>query len=103
MSRPGGTLNSGNNFCQTVLSDSATASIQTVLTAGAPYTGSFKPASPLSAFNGENADGTWVLTVSDNADFDTGIVRAFGLNIKGFDCTTATMTAARDDGSAAKQ
>ena len=93
MERPGGTGNSGNNFCQTVLTDSAATSIQTIAIAGAPWTGSFQPASPLSAFVGENADGTWILNVSDNASIDTGSVRAFSLAITGFDCSAATATA----------
>jgi subtilisin-like proprotein convertase family protein len=85
-SRPGGTGNSGNNFCQTVLTDSATNNIQSIAVAGAPWTGSFKPASPLSAFNGQNANGTWVLNVADLALIDTGSVRAFSLHTRGFSC-----------------
>ena len=86
ISRPGGELNSGNNFCQTVLSDSGATSIQDVTPGGAPYTGTFQPASPLSAFNGETAAGTWVLSVNDAVDFDTGSVRRFGLDVTGFTC-----------------
>jgi subtilisin-like proprotein convertase family protein len=86
-SRPGGTGNSGNNFCQTVLNDSATNSIQNVTVAGAPYTGTFKPANPLAAFRGESATGTWVLNVSDLVTIDTGTVRAFSVDVRGFSCT----------------
>jgi hypothetical protein len=85
--RAGGELNSGNNFCQTVLSDGAATSIQSVLSAGAPYTGSFAPAKPLAAFAGESADGTWTLNVSDEADFDIGTVRAFSVDVSGYSCT----------------
>ena len=84
--RPGGTGNSGNNFCQTVLDDSGATSIQNIAVAGAPYTGTFQPASPLAAFNGEDPNGTWVLNVSDNAFLDTGSVRAFTLTVDGFVC-----------------
>lgn len=87
INRAGGTLNSGNNFCQTVLRDGAANSIQTVAVAAAPYTGTFAPANPQSLFAGENADGTWILNVSDNALFDTGTVRAFSLETTGFSCT----------------
>jgi subtilisin-like proprotein convertase family protein len=87
MSRPGGELNGANNFCQTVLSDSATPSIQDITASGAPYTGTFKPAQPLSRFASETAAGTWVLTLSDGADFDTGTIRNFGIDITGFTCT----------------
>jgi subtilisin-like proprotein convertase family protein len=86
MNRPGGTGNSGNNFCQTVLDDAAVNSIQNIPIAGNPYTGTFKPASPLSAFAGEDANGTWQLHLSDNATFDTGSVRAFTLAITSFVC-----------------
>jgi subtilisin-like proprotein convertase family protein len=87
INRAGGDLNSGNNFCQTLLRDGASTSIQTVLSSGAPYTGTFAPANPLGAFISENANGTWVLNVSDNADFDTGSVRNFSLKVAGFSCT----------------
>jgi subtilisin-like proprotein convertase family protein len=86
LNRPGGSGNSGNNFCQTVLDDSAASSIQSVTSAGAPYTGTFKPASPFSAFVGENANGTWVLNVIDNVTTDTGSVRAFSVKVTGFQC-----------------
>jgi subtilisin-like proprotein convertase family protein len=86
MSRPGGTGNSGNNFCQTVLDDSGASSIQNIAVAGAPWTGTFQPASPLAAFNGEDPNGTWVLNVTDNALADTGSVRAFSLIMTGFTC-----------------
>jgi subtilisin-like proprotein convertase family protein len=87
MVRPGGLLNSGNNFCQTVLDDGAATSIQDILVAGAPWTGTFRPASPLAAFVGEDSSGTWILSVSDNASFDTGSVRAFSVSVRGFDCS----------------
>lgn len=83
----GGPFNSGNNFCQTLLDDTATASIQAITSAGAPYTGTFKPANPLSAFTGESANGTWTLNASDNTSIDTGTVRAFSLRLRGFTCT----------------
>ncbi len=41
--------------------------------------GNFSPANPLSVFNGINADGDWVLNVSDNAGADTGSVRRFSM------------------------
>jgi subtilisin-like proprotein convertase family protein len=87
MNRPGGTGNSGNNFCQTVLTDSAVNLIQDITSAGAPWTGSFKPAQPLAAFNGSNGDGNWVLNVADLAAIDTGGVRAFTLRLFGITCT----------------
>jgi hypothetical protein len=81
MSRPGGTGNSGNNFCDTVLDDAGLTSIQAIVPGGAPFTGTFAPNSPLSAFDGEDPNGTWVLNVSDNQGVDTGSVRRFSLAI----------------------
>lgn len=46
-------------------------------------TGSFTPNNPLDAFDGENANGTWVINISDNAGADTGSVRAFSLIFNG--------------------
>ena len=88
MVSPGGVLNSGNNFCNTVLDDSATALIQNISAIEAPFTGSFIPANPLSAFNGQNGNGTWILNVSDVAPADTGNVRAFSLVFSTFACST---------------
>ena len=85
--RPGGTSNSGNNLCQTVLKDGSPNSIQTITSAQAPFTGTFAPASPLAAFQGENSNGTWVLNASDAASTDTGGVRAFSIDVRGFSCT----------------
>jgi subtilisin-like proprotein convertase family protein len=84
--RPGGVNNSGNNFCKTVFDDSAVNSIQNVAVGAAPYTGTFKPASPLSAFNGENMAGNWTLHVTDNVTIDTGSVRAVSLHLSGYSC-----------------
>lgn len=87
MSAAGGAGNSGNNFCQTVLDDSAASSIQSVTALQAPFTGTFRPAQPLSAFIGEPGAGTWTLHASDSATLDTGSVRAFSLDLSGFSCT----------------
>jgi hypothetical protein len=89
ISQAGGADNGGHNFCNTTLDDeSAGASIQTVTPAQNPYTGSFKPASPLSAFDGQNPNGTWTLNVSDHGPVDTGSVRTFSLIITAYTCST---------------
>ncbi len=87
MSNPGSANNSGNNFCNTVLDDSATALIQSISPTGAPYTGTFKPASPLAAFTGENGNGVWTLSISDVFPADGGNLRAFSLSIRTFTCS----------------
>ncbi|HVG38726.1 MAG TPA: proprotein convertase P-domain-containing protein, partial [Pyrinomonadaceae bacterium] len=90
ISRAGGINNSGNNFCNTVLDDdTANGSIQNITPAGNPYTGTFKPANPLSVFDGENPNGTWTLTVTDAESPDSGNVTAFGLDITPFTCAAA--------------
>jgi subtilisin-like proprotein convertase family protein len=87
VNQAGGANNSGNNFCQTSLDDAAASSIQAITSGGAPWTGTFRPASPLAAFVGTSGDGTWVLNVSDLAFIDTGTVRAFSLSLVGYDCS----------------
>lgn len=73
---------SGNNLCQTVLDDqSVGASIQTVASAQAPFTGSFKPNLPLAAFNGKNVSGNWILRAQDFFSQDSGNIRAWSLTV----------------------
>ena len=87
----GGPSNDGRNFCNTTFDDeSAGVSIQNVTAAGAPYQASFKPASPLSAFDGQNPNGTWTLNVSDRGPEDIGRVRRFSLVITQSCSTTAS-------------
>jgi len=77
----GGGGNSGNNLCQTTLSDEAGTSIQSQLAAAAPFTGSFAPANSLSAFDGETSNGAWQLSARDFFIGDTGSIRAFSVII----------------------
>jgi subtilisin-like proprotein convertase family protein len=87
-----GTGGDGNNFCQTTLDDeTSNASIQTLTSANAPFTGTFKPDDSLSLFRGESANGTWTLNVTDNSLGNTGTVRAFSLLFSGtqYSCNAA--------------
>ena len=70
---------SADNFTNTVLDDEAA----TAITAGvAPFTGSFRPANPLSAFDGGNANGTWTLEMNDvEPVFDSGVLQNWTLTI----------------------
>ena len=82
--------NVGSNFCNTLLDDESTGrSVQELVDEDAPNSGSFKPATPLSAFDGENPNGTWILHVSDASIFDFGHVRAFSLHLSTFNCNPA--------------
>ena len=67
----------GNNLCQTLLDDEGAASIQGVVTSQAPFTGTFTPNAPLSAFDGESPNGTWTLSVQDFFSADIGSIRDF--------------------------
>lgn len=69
---------SGDNFIGTVLNDSAASS----LPAGtAPFTGTWRPSSPLIALNDIPVNGTWVLNVTDDAAGDTGLLKAWCIQV----------------------
>jgi hypothetical protein len=82
-----------NLFNLTLDDDGGLPAIETFCPAVGPLTGSFSPNNPLSAFDGQNANGTWTLNASDRAAGDTGSVRAFSLIIGGGACGTPTATA----------
>jgi hypothetical protein len=78
--------NNNNIGLVVINSDGGLPSVENQCTGALPGTtgalwpiGNFSPNNPLDAFDGENADGTWVLNVSDNAAADTGSVRRFSL------------------------
>ena len=56
---------SGDSFIDTVFDDSASTSIADPSNVS-PFTGTFKPEQLLSAFNGEDANGTWKLLIVDD-------------------------------------
>lgn len=80
----------GNNFCQVVLDDSAATSIQTVVSSQAPFTGTWLPNAPLSAFIGEDPNGTWTLLAQDFFVADTGNIRAWSVTITDNSAPTAS-------------
>jgi subtilisin-like proprotein convertase family protein len=75
----------GNNLCRVVFDDAADTSIAEATGDDAPFTGSWRPEEPLSAFAARPADGTWHFKVTDGAGQDTGTLRAVSLHIKGFE------------------
>jgi len=105
----GGGANSGNNFFNTRFDDEAPGltSIQNASVANQPFTGSWTPLNPLSAFDGLNANGTWTLKVQDLAGADVGSIRRFSVFVTpqlGPVCTAAVVRPptdiASDDGQA---
>jgi subtilisin-like proprotein convertase family protein len=77
--------NSGQNFTSTVFDDTAT---QKIAPGGAPYSGSYQPAQPLSAFNGIQQQGTWQLKVNDTLAGNTGALNSWGASVTPAVCTT---------------
>lgn len=87
LTSPGGTTVSlidqicgGQDNINVILDDGATSSINA---APCPPTGgnSYQPEAALSAFNGETAAGTWVLTISDVYNADGGALNDWSLSI----------------------
>jgi subtilisin-like proprotein convertase family protein len=83
--RPGGPDNAGDNFVNTVFSDSAT----TPLSSGAaPYTGTFKPqGGRLAAFAGRPVAGKWTLHVADVSAYDSGTLSGWGTRTAAAGCS----------------
>jgi uncharacterized repeat protein (TIGR01451 family) len=74
------TADTQNNF-NVLFDDSAAASITahttqndtaTATTVTPPYQRTFRPLQALSAFNGQNANGTWTLSICDSLNADSG-------------------------------
>lgn len=59
-----------------------------------PYTdgGTYQPVEPLAAFNGENMQGVWTLTVQDLANQDGGTLQGWGLEICAIPAAFITLT-----------
>ena len=66
----------GNNNFNVTLNDGSPA-----FTCVANMTGTFSPSSPLSAFNGSQANGTWSLSAADFFDVDTGTLNSWFINV----------------------
>ena len=83
---PQGFLGGDNDFSNTIIDDQSPNFLGN---ANAPFTGSFNvnhPSvgdNPLAVFNGENAAGTWTLSVQDRWGGDTGTLHAWGIRFTG--------------------
>ncbi|HQR08480.1 MAG TPA: proprotein convertase P-domain-containing protein [Gemmatales bacterium] len=71
---------SGDNYSNTVFDSTATKAISA---GAAPFSGTFKPETSLTNFNGKDAIGTWELVVQDRAYLDQGTLNSWSLNIQG--------------------
>ncbi|MFQ5595075.1 MAG: LamG-like jellyroll fold domain-containing protein, partial [Anaerolineae bacterium] len=69
---------SGDDFTNTTLDDEANEIIPGY---GAPYSGNYRPQSPLSAVDGQSSLGTWQFKVSDNAWGDQGTIQDWQLEL----------------------
>lgn len=68
----------GQNYSGTVFDDSA----PTPISAGsAPFTGSFRPETPLADLIGLSAAGEWTLEIADVKELDSGVLVEWGLDI----------------------
>ncbi len=89
LSNPGGLGLPSKNFCGTLLDDAAATSIQNITTAGAPYSGAYRPSGRFASFNGQSANGTWVLRITDRVAGTSGILRGFSFLIYTYSCQTS--------------
>ncbi len=77
----------GVNFTNTVFDDEAA----TLISAGsAPFTGSFRPLQPLSAFDEVDGNGTWTLEVAEQYALDAGTLQNWSLIIGTSEQTVTT-------------
>jgi uncharacterized repeat protein (TIGR01451 family) len=68
----------GDDYTDTIFDDSAA----TLIGAGtAPFTGTYRPDQPLSAFTGKSTGGVWKLAVNDAYDGDGGELTGWSLEV----------------------
>lgn len=68
----------GEDYRNTIFDDDAATSI---VNGSAPFSGLYIPEESLSAFNGEDPNGTWRLTVIDDQDEDSGTLKYWRLGL----------------------
>jgi subtilisin-like proprotein convertase family protein len=76
-----------SDFLDTVFDDDATTPILPTTPDDAPFTGRFRPVQPLSAFDGEDGNGTWTLNIADLEEPDAGTLNAWGLTLAPVVCS----------------
>ncbi len=100
-----GNVQSGDNL-NDLFDDEAAAAIGTHNATAAdpltpvppPYSHSFRPSNPLTAFDGQNAAGTWTLVVCDAVAADTGQFRRADLYITSTSLSVVKTSSTISDG-----
>jgi len=92
-----------DNYNLIIIDDEAADAIEDQCTPDLTSPPNYSPNNPLSAFDGMNSAGAWIITVSDNAGFDEGTLDHWSLHIdepgpspcipRGACCTSETMCA----------
>ncbi len=80
----------GQHLTDTVLDDEASTAITDASSQDAPFTASYRPAGALTDFDGEDANGTWTLEISDDATGTTGVLNHWTLGLTTGDIVTTT-------------
>ena len=70
---------SGDHFRETTFDDASTVPIEGAI---APFNKTYRPRESLALFNGLDANGTWVLMVSDQAADDGGTLNHWSISIE---------------------
>jgi hypothetical protein len=84
------------NFCNLTLDDAAAAdTIGNTTGDMAPFTGTFRPDSPLAAFQGKDANGYWELQASDYVQNKTGHINRFSVIVSPQSCSSGGTTSAQ--------
>ncbi len=78
---------SGTGFSGTTLDDDAASGIAQ---GTAPFSGTFRPEGSLAALDGENANGTWTLEITDDEAFFVGMLNSWSLEITAGEVSATT-------------
>lgn len=79
---------SGNDFIGTVFTDNSVTDINSITSSSVPHTGNYFPSNDgvrtyLNAFNGENINSTWRLTVTDTYPaLDNGVLVKWSIKVQ---------------------
>lgn len=96
-----GNANFGGDDVIDAIFDDAAPTLPTPANADpGPITGTWKPAQPLAAFDGQPISGTWKLRITDTFPDDSGTVRRWGLDAPQQDCGRLEIPVATTSGAA---